>query len=389
MIVFFSSETLNINYHINIVIPNCRKFHFLKNRVNLLLVLLTTHITLSVLIGYYLFLGKTRDPNISNSITAHESDKMDWYFIAALLLVSVIGIVGNIFAIFVVVQEKLYKQRIWSYLLSLSFSDIYSFCITLPVTAAAFYDENLLQRRSICILQGSSMNFLMGWSLITIGFVNSWKYICIKSSLIDRVRGTSWLIIFIGVTLPISGSLAIAPILGFSQYIHQRGRKWCVVQTNNKYRPLLFVLVAAFVILCIIVVFCNVATYRLVSREVRTYSQKYHVSETMEHLFNRRRYKVFQTTLIVTLMFFVCWAPLFTMILIEGFGGDLPLLYSKISYVCALAQGFVNPIIYSFGHNTFKKRFQKLLTCCKRKGNRVRDTERSNTDDQETRSTNL
>ena len=308
---------------------------------------------------------------------------MDWYFIAALLLVSVVGMLGNIFAIFVVIKEKLFKQRIWSYLLSLSFSDIYSFCITLPVTAAAFYDENLLQRRSICILQGSSMNFLIGWSLITIGFVNSWKYICIKSSLIDRARGRNWLMIFLGVTLPISGSLAIAPILGFSQYIHQRGRNWCVVQTNNKYRPLLFVSVAAFVILCIIVVFCNVATYQLVSREVRAYSQKYHVSETMSYLFNRRRYKVFQTTLIVTLMFFVCWAPLFTMILIEGFGGDLPLLYSKISYVFALAQGCVNPIIYSFGHNTFKKQFQRVRKCCKRKGNRVRNIDGSNTDDQE------
>ena len=186
-----------------------------------------------------------------------------------------------------------------------------------------------------------------------------------------------------------TGSLAIAPILGFSEYIHQRGRKWCVVQTNNKYHPLLCVLVAAFVILCIIVVFCNVATYQFVSREVQTYSQKYHMSATMEHLFNRRRYKVFQITLTVTLVFFVCWAPLFAMILIEGFGGDLPLLYSKTSYVWVLAQGCVNPIIYSFGHNTFKKRFQKLLTCCKRKGNRVRDIEWSNTDGEETRSTNL
>ena len=122
------------------------------------------------------------------SVTAHGSGKMDWYFIAALLLVSVIGMLGNMFAIFVVVKEKLFKKRIWPYLLSLYFSDIYSFCITLPLIAAAFYDENLLERRSIYILQDSSMNFLMGWSLITIGFVNSWKYICIKPSIESEVQ---------------------------------------------------------------------------------------------------------------------------------------------------------------------------------------------------------
>ena len=147
---------------------------------------------------------------------------------------------------------------------------------------------------------------------------------------------------------------------------------------------MLFVLVAAFLILCFIVVFCNVATFRYVRKEMQAYSQKYHVNEPMENIFNRRKYRVLQTTFMVTVMFLVCWAPLFTMILIEGFGGNVPLLYAKISYFCALAQGCVNPIVYYFGHSAFKKQFKKISGFWKWKGNKVSDTEGSKTDIQET-----
>ena len=315
---------------------------------------------------------------------------MEWFFAAALSLVSVIGMTGNIFTIYVAVKEKLFKRIIWSYLLSLTFSDIFSFTVTCPVTITAFYDESVLQRRSICNLQGSAMNFLMGWSLITIGFVNTCKYRCIKSPLIDRVKGKSWWIVFIGVILSVSGFVAVAPIIGLSRYIHQKGRKWCVVQTKGKYRSLLFVLVAAFISLSVLVVFCNIATAQRVRKEMQTYAQRYSMNRQMEQIFNRRRYKIFQTTLIVTIMFHISWAPLFTMIVIEAFGREVPLLYAKISYFSALAQGCVNPVIYCFGHYAFKKQFKRRGRYMERNANRnISETKRRVTRGQQLAATNI
>ena len=309
---------------------------------------------------------------------------MEWLFIMPLLLVFFLGMFGNSFSIFVIIKEKLFERRIWVYLLSLSFSDIYALTMTLPMAIAAFYDESILQIRSICILQGSTMNFLMGWSLFTIGSVNIWKYMCIKSPLIDTARNKSWLITYIGIVLSTSGFVAIAPIIGLSRYIHQEGRKWCVVRTEDQYRSLLFILVAAFVILCFIVVFCNVATFRYVRKEMQAYSQKYRVNQPLEHIFNRRRFKVFQTTFVVTVMFLACWAPLFTMILIEGFGGTVPLLYAKISYFCALAQGCVNPVIYCSGHDSFNKQFSRVGRTWKQRFIKISNIRRNKTDVQDT-----
>ena len=112
MIETFSFETLNINYHINIVMLTRRKFHFLKNRVNLELVLLTAHIAYCIVCSNRSLsvFRKNYGPEYV-SVTAHGSGKMDWYFIAALLLVSVIGMLGNIFAIFVVVRKSYSKKE--------------------------------------------------------------------------------------------------------------------------------------------------------------------------------------------------------------------------------------------------------------------------------------
>ena len=314
---------------------------------------------------------------------------MEWVFVAILLLLSFVCMVGNIFAIFVILKEKLFKRRIWIYLLSLSCSDIYSLAITMPLTIAAFYDESILQIRSICILQGSTMNFLMGWSLFTIGTINIWKYKCIKSPLLDSIISKMWLSVYVGIVLLTSGFVAIAPIIGFSRYIHQTGRKWCVVQTRDKYRALLFVLVTAFIILCFIVVYCNIATYLYVRKEMRTYSQKYCVNKPLENVFNHRRYRVFQTTLKVTVMFLFCWVPLFTMILVEGFGGEVPLLFAKVSYICALAQGCVNPIVYYFKHHAFKKQVKRVGRSWTQKKYKIRHSSANKTDEQETHESSL
>ena len=101
------------------------------------------------------------------------------------------------------------------------------------------------------------------------------------------------------------------------------------------------------------------------------------MNRQMEQIFNHRRYNVFETALIVTIMFHTSWAPSFTMIVIEAFGREVPLLYAKISYFFALGQGCVNPIIYCFGHYAFKKQLKRRDRNLERNANRnISETKR-------------
>lgn len=87
---------------------------------------------------------------------------IDGVFIGFMLLVAVIGILGNVFTVYVMIKKKLLKGRLWYYLLSLSCSDIFSFTVIMPLTMLWFYHDEMHHKRFLCNLQGSSMNFLMG-----------------------------------------------------------------------------------------------------------------------------------------------------------------------------------------------------------------------------------
>ena len=285
---------------------------------------------------------------------------LDGIFIGLLSIVSVIGILGNMFAVYTVIKGKLFKKRLWYYLLSLSCSDIFSFMFISPLTISGFYDDKLLNRHILCNLQGSTMNFLMGWSLITIGFINISKYRSIKAPVTNYTKDKKSLKIYALVTFPTSVFIAVAPIIGLSSYIHLPGRSWCEVSTSDSYHAVVYVLISAFFVLSVIVVVSNVATARHVHKKIQNYTNKYVVSRAMAKTFTQRRSRVYHTTLVVTILFFVCWVPLFVLIIMQGFGSRIPLLFAKLSYFLTFLEGCFNPMIYFFRHGAFKKRLRNL-----------------------------
>ena len=296
---------------------------------------------------------------------------LDGIFIGLLSIVSVIGVLGNLFAVYTVINGKLLKKRLWYYLLSLSCSDIFSFVVISPLTIAGFYDSQLLNRNILCNLQGSTMNFLMGWSLITIGFVNISKYRSVKAPVTNCTKDKRSLKIYALVTFPTSVFIAVAPIIGLSSYIHLPGRSWCEVRTSDSYQAVVYIMISAFFILSVIVVVSNVATARYVHKEIRNYTDKYEVNGAMAKTFTQRKSRVYHTSLVVTILFFVCWVPLFVLIVMQGFRLKIPLLFAKLSYFLAFVQGCLNPVIYFFRHGSFKNRLRKLLKKWKQKRTRA------------------
>ena len=290
----------------------------------------------------------------------------NWFFIGALLVISIFGILGNAFAIYVVIKKKLLTKTIWHYLLSLSFSDSFTLVVICPVVTAAYYDETILDNGLICNFNGTSISFLMAWSLFTITSINLYKLISIKSQFITKRNDRRCFLIYIVMTFLLSVFFSVPPIFGFMSYIHKPGRKWCTpFSLAWQSRLLLLLMVAAFAVLCIIVVFSNISTATYVSRTTRT--KIMNGSVILKQNFNRRRLRVFQTTFLVSFIFVVLWTPLFVMILLEVLSKEVPLWFSKLSYLLVLLQSCFNPIIYCFGHYTFRNYFKELTTSWRRK----------------------
>ena len=291
-----------------------------------------------------------------------------WFFIGTLLIISIFGILGNAFVVYVVIKKRLLTKTRWKYLLSLSFSDNFTLIAICPVVIAAFYDETILDHRLLCNFNGTSISFLIAWSLFTIASINLYKLVNIKLQFITKRNDRRCFLIYIAMTFWLSVFFSVPPIFGFMSYIHKPGRKWCApFSLAWQSRLLLLFMVAAFAVLCIIVLFSNISTATYVSRTTRT--QIVSGSVILKQTFNRRRLRVFQTTFLSSVMFVVLWTPLFAMVLLEALSKEVPLWFSKSSYLLVLLQSCFNPIIYCFGHYTFRNYFKELMTSWKRKKN--------------------
>ena len=206
----------------------------------------------------------------------------------------------------------------------------------------------------------------MAWSLFTITSINLYKLVSIKSPFITKRNNRRCFLIYITMTFLLSVFFSVPPIFGFMSYIHKPGRKWCVpFSLAWQSRLLLLLMVAAFAVLCIIVWFSNISTATYVSRTTRT--KIMNGSVILKQNFNRRRLRVYQTTFLVSVMFVVLWTPLFVMILLEALSKEVPLWFSKSSYLLVLLQSCFNPIIYCFGHYAFRNYFKELMNSWRKK----------------------
>ena len=103
--------------------------------------------------------------------------------------------------------------------------------------------------------------------------------------------------------------------MGLSSYIHLPGTSWYEANTADSYQDIVYILISAFYILSVIVVVLNVATARYVHKDIQNYTSKHKVNGAMAKTFTERRSQVYHTTLVVTILFFICWVPLFVLII--------------------------------------------------------------------------
>lgn len=292
----------------------------------------------------------------------------NWFFIGALLIISIFGILGNVFVTYVAIKKKLMTKKIWCYLLSLSFSDNFTLIVICPVIIAAFYDETILDHGLLCNFNGASISFLMAWSLFSIAWINLYKLVSIKLHFIKKRNNRRCFFIYVAMTFLLSVIFSVPPIFGFMSYTHLLGCHWCVPFSPDWQSTLMLAfMVTGFAVACIIVLFSNISTAAYVSRMTKI--KMMNGSVVLKQNFNRRRLRVFQTTFFVSIIFVVLWSPLFVMILLELFSKKLPLWYTKLSYLLVLLQSCFNPIIYSFGHYAFKNYFKELVTFWRKKRN--------------------
>ncbi|XP_054836913.1 sphingosine 1-phosphate receptor 4 [Eublepharis macularius] len=116
--------------------------------------------------------------------------------------------------------------------------------------------------------------------------------------------------------------------------------------------------VVMFIIILFGIVVLYASIYRQVLRSARQATSRYG---------RKRSLRLLTTVLIILFAFLFCWIPLFVLLLMDIFSGTGSWkLHKGLGWVLtlAVANSFINPIIYSFRSQEVKRAVIDLLCCC-------------------------
>ena len=295
--------------------------------------------------------------NITENVEITESLYFRIPYAVTLSLILIFSVVSGCFVCYVIKTTNMMKKRIWFYFFMVAMADTSTSLFSIPIIIAANVNESILSIRWVCQLNKALMVFFGCWSLFTLATLSLYKCYIISRP-IESFTKTGYydIIIYLTASLTLSLFFAISPLVGFSEYRYHKGRKFCVLRSEDATNDLIFSAlcgtIAYFVSLCILIV-SSVRIYLTINKQNK-------VRNNISNGIPATNESVLKTLLLLVAVFFTLWTPLLLYLLLGMAKVTLPPLYSHIAYLLMFLQGCVNPLIYCFRHSAFQTALKKM-----------------------------
>ena len=280
-------------------------------------------------------------------------------------LIAFLGFVGNILVIIVVASNKQMQNTTNVLIINLAVADLVFIVVCVPFTAVRFVVSNWPFGTIFCKLYQYVIHVTAYASVYTLVLMSLDRYLAvvypIKSMTWRVVRnaylaiGASWLIICL-CNAPI---LQQYEIVSFGDEYFCENPKFVEVSYYGKLFYGCFFAFAFLIPLSIVSVLYTIMIKRLLHRGVGRGTKS---AETM-----RAKRRVTRMVVVVVLIFAICWLPVQLIFVIQSFGvypETIPYISIKLASNClAYMNSCVNPILYAFLSDNFRKSFRRLLGC--------------------------
>nr|XP_006817335.1 PREDICTED: neuropeptide Y receptor-like [Saccoglossus kowalevskii] len=313
-------------------------------------------------------------------------------FSVAILL----ALCGNLVVVATLSKIKRPRNNMNAYLINLAVADIGMAIICMPFTLVSIVLQEWAFEDILCPIVQFSKQVSVMVSIFTLVVVSIDRYRAVTSPLQTHIThqryrkgiliGLTWIV---AVLLNIAALVKARAVDRYANMFTNESNIWCdEVWFGDRTAEIAYEMyMSAVVCLGPCVVF--VVTYGSISKHI--WSKRDPGQEDRSGDSNRRqsKVKVIRMVLMVVLAFFICWLPLQTLRLVVLFEPDLKFgesgwlilrLYVFV-YLLAMSHSFVNPILYTFLHEHFKKdareAFMLYRRCCCKNDNAMRSSIRS------------
>ena len=286
-------------------------------------------------------------------------------------VIAVLGFVGNLLVIVVVVANKQMRSTTNILIISLALADLLFIVVCVPFTAVGFVVPSWPFGRLFCKLYGYVIFVTAHASVYTLVLMSLDRYLAVVHPIRSMtIRSERNAYLAIGLTWLVIGS-ANSPIFIEYDLIDLPDYEDCVVCQIADYEDHGRVFYGCFfsfgfaIPLTIVSILYGTMIHKLLYGGMPRPNNGIAGTKASEGMRVKRR--VTKMVVVVVLIFAVCWLPLQVIFLVTSFGNypdTIEGIIVKLAFNClAYMNSCVNPILYAFLSDNFRKSFRKVLGC--------------------------
>ena len=283
-------------------------------------------------------------------------------------LIAITGVVGNLLVIIVVVSNKRMRNTTNLLIINLAFADLLFIIVCVPFTATVYAMSNWPFGLVWCKIYQYIVNVTAYASVYTLVGMSLDRYLAVVhpfQSMTIRTERNAYIVIGALWACILLGNVIIAFDHGIMEYDflgeHRSACLYLHIQTSRAkvYYGVFFAL-AYVVPLFTVCILYGFMLNRLLYRVVPGGSQS---SESM-----RQKKRVTYMIIVVVVIFAVCWLPIQVIFLLlyvfDNYPSGAGYTAFKLFTTClAYMNSCVDPVLYAFLSENFRKSFRKLLCC--------------------------
>jgi allatostatin receptor len=286
-------------------------------------------------------------------------------------LILVLGFVGNLLVIIVVISNKQMRNTTNLLIINLAIADLVFIIICVPFTAMEYALTVWPFGDVWCKVYQYTIHVTAYASVYTLVLMSLDRYLAVVhpiTSMSIRTERNAYFLIFLSWVIICLGNMFMFWQYKYYPYSHDgEDRSMCVnfailqSPTNGRIFYGIFFCFGYCIPLATVCVLYGLMLKRLL------YGVVPGIKQSMDSIRSKKR--ISRMVIIVVVIFAICWLPVQVLMLVQHFGNQAP-SYTFVgigiaSRCIAYMNSCVNPILYAFLSENFRKSFKKLLCISK------------------------
>ena len=281
------------------------------------------------------------------------------------LLLIITGVFGNMLVCIVVARRPKMRTVINLFICNLASSDLLLCIVGVPLTLISFLKSRWILGLALCRISAMITGCMVFVSSLTLTVIAADRFCLVVYPFmkpIDKMKCLVTTIIIwvvsVGFQLPIGIQTYV---FDFREIVVNGDIKcmefWNVIAYRKRYAIALFLIQFCYPLILVSIAHASIAI-----KLARTNKPGMRRAET-DHRENKKRQRMNKMLSSVVFVFAISWSPfnIYTLLQEYNFQSEHEDLIFIITYFLAISSAVVNPVLYAWLNDNFRKEFQKML----------------------------